>query len=164
MYLACRWQHLFRIYCFLHEKLFHLPENKCSHLTLCLMKHNLAFGAFRKPFFKYNSSFFRGQYFWSEITSHHSMKSATLQLNKFQQAQNRLIVTIEHHYNTLLQDWVWKRQCPLVGFEPATLRSAIRFRKPLTYIFMVGFVHAITTSKPEASSPSPSPSSSSFHL
>ena len=40
-----------------------------------------------------------------KITSHHhSMKSATLQLNKFKQAQNRHIVTIEHHYNTLLRD------------------------------------------------------------
>ena len=33
------------------------------------------------------------------------MKSATLQLNKFQQAQNMHIVTIKHHYNTLLRDW-----------------------------------------------------------
>ena len=72
-------------------------------------------------FFKYNSSFCRGLYFWSEITSHHSMKSATLQLNKFQQAQNRHIVTIEHHYNTLWRDWGWKRQMSSRGIRTRDL-------------------------------------------
>ena len=72
-------------------------------------------------FFKYNSSFCHGLYFWSEITSHHSMKSATLQLNKFQQAQNRHIVTIEHHYNTLLRDWGWKRQMSSRGIRTRDL-------------------------------------------
>ena len=49
------------------------------------------------------------------------MKSATLQLNKFQQAQNRHIVTIEHHYNTLLRDWGWKRQMSSRGIRTRDL-------------------------------------------
>ena len=87
---------------------------------------------FLMTFFKYNSSFCHGLYFWSEITSHHSMKSATLQLNKFQQnkfqqAQNRHILTIEHHYNTLLRDWGWKRQMSSRGIQTCNL--AIRDRR-----------------------------------
>ena len=49
------------------------------------------------------------------------MKSATLQLNKFQQAQNRHIVTIEHHYNTLWRDWGWKRQMSSRGIRTRDL-------------------------------------------
>ena len=44
-----------------------------------------------------------------------------LQLNKFQQAQNRHIVTIEHHYNTLWRDWGWKRQMSSRGIQTRDL-------------------------------------------
>ena len=90
-------------------------------LNVLVAQRSKCTGYFFFFFFKYNSSFCCGLYFWSEITSHHSMKSATLQLNKFQQAQNRHIVTIEHHYNTLWRDWGWKRQMSSRGIRTRDL-------------------------------------------
>ena len=106
--LLLKVQSKFQIIVFFPQKICHTVASKGNSVSLL-------------GFFKYNSSFCRGLYFWSEITSHHSMKSATLQLNKFQQAQNRHIVTIEHHYNTLWRDWGWKRQMSSRGIRTRDL-------------------------------------------